>query len=54
MFYYNKAMYKEARASMRKIAWYNGLSKEEIEKRFNFNFDKEVSDDDNENTSLIL
>lgn len=41
-FLYINGRFKEARQSLRKIAWFNGLSESEIDARFNFTFDTEA------------
>lgn len=42
-FLYINGRFKEARRSLRSIAWFNGLSESEINDRFNFQFDTEAA-----------
>lgn len=40
-FLYINGRFKEARQTLRNIAWFNGLSESEIDNRFDFQFDTE-------------
>ena len=42
-FLYNHGRFKEAKQSLRNIAWFNGLSESEINDRFSFVFDTEAA-----------